>query len=105
VGFVIATALAFAFLDSPWRWVVIGLAAAWEGFEIALWLRYRNRRSITGAEAIVGTPGRALTACRPDGQVRVKGQIWKAHCAVGVGAGDDVVVESIDGIRLVVAPK
>jgi membrane-bound serine protease (ClpP class) len=104
MGFIIATILALVFLDTPWNWVVIGFAAAWEGFEIMLWLKYRKRRSITGAEAIVGTHGRALTDCRPDGQVRVKGQIWNAHCARGARAGDDVVVESIDGIHLVVAP-
>jgi membrane-bound ClpP family serine protease len=105
MGLVIGTILSFMFLDPPWRYLVLIPLAAWEAFEIWIWLRWRRVRSITGAEAIVGATGRALTDCRPDGQVRVKGQIWRAHCADGVDAGEDVVVGSFEGLRLTVAPR
>jgi membrane-bound serine protease (ClpP class) len=104
VSLVIGTTLAILFLDSPWRWFVIAALAALEGLEILLWLRLRRIRSITGAEGIVGTTGRALSDCDPDGQVRVKGQIWKATCPDGIAAGEDVVVEASEGLRLRVRP-
>ena len=104
MGLIIGTILAFIFLDWPWRVVVIGLLALYEGFEILLWLKWRKKRSITGAEALVGTVGKALSDVRPEGQVRVRGQIWQARCIDGVSAGDDVVVDRVDGLRLEVRP-
>jgi membrane-bound serine protease (ClpP class) len=100
VSLIIGTTLAFLFLDSPWRWIVIAVLAAVEGFEILLWLRLRRVRSLTGPEGIVGSKGRALSDCDPEGQVRVRGQIWKATCPAGAAAGDDVVVEGSEGLRL-----
>lgn len=104
MGFVIGTALAFIILDWPWRGVAIAAAAAYEGLEILLWLRWRKRRSITGAEAMVGATGKAISDLRPDGQVRVRGQIWNGHCPGGVSAGEDVVVAAVNGLRLEVRP-
>jgi membrane-bound serine protease (ClpP class) len=103
VSLIIGTTLAFLFLDSPWRWIVIVALVAVEGFEVVLWLRLRRMRSLTGPEGIVGSRGRALSDCDPEGQVRVKGQIWKATCPAGAAAGDDVVVEASEGLRLKVS--
>ena len=100
MSFIIGTTLAFLFLDSPWRWIVIAVLAAVEGFEMLLWLRLRRLRSLAGPEGIVGSKGRALSDCDPEGQVRVRGQIWKATCPAGAEAGDDVVVEGSEGLRL-----
>jgi membrane protein implicated in regulation of membrane protease activity len=105
MGLVIGTILSFMFLDPPWRYLVLVPLAAWEVFEIWIWLRWRRVRSITGSEAIVGAIGRALTDCRPHGQVRVKGQIWRAHCPEGVDEGSDVVVTAYEGLELTVAPR
>jgi membrane-bound serine protease (ClpP class) len=104
VSLAIGTTLAILFLDPPWRWIVIAALVALESLEILLWLRLRRIRSMTGAEGIVGTRGRALSDCDPDGQVRVKGQIWKATCPAGIAAGEDVVVEASEGLRLKVKP-
>jgi membrane protein implicated in regulation of membrane protease activity len=47
--------------------------------------------------------GVAITDCDPEGQIKVKGQIWKARCAEGVIAGSTVRVTAVDGLRLDVA--
>ncbi|MGH2808385.1 MAG: NfeD family protein, partial [Actinomycetota bacterium] len=91
--------------EGAWRVALIAAVALLELAEIALWLRWRKVRSSTGVEAMVGMHGVALSDCRPDGQVRVKGQIWKARCAEGVGAGEAVSVVAVDGLRLDVAPR
>ncbi|MBA3350181.1 MAG: hypothetical protein H0T12_06455, partial [Actinobacteria bacterium] len=78
--FVIGTLLSFLFLDAPWRYLILLPLALLEVADVALWLRWRKVRSATGAEGLRGIRGWALTDCRPDGQVRIKGQTWKAHC-------------------------
>jgi membrane-bound ClpP family serine protease len=98
--FALGVTLAFLFLDSPWRWIVIAVLAAVEVFEILLWLKLRRLRSMTGPEGLVGAVGRALTDCKPSGQVRVKGAIWKAHSDAGAAAGEEIVVTAIDGLQL-----
>jgi membrane protein implicated in regulation of membrane protease activity len=100
MSLVIGTLLAFYFLDWPWRWVVIAVLACVEIFELMLWLRLRRMRALTGVEAFVGEKGRALSDLRPEGQVRVKGQIWMAACPEGASVGEDVVVTAVDGLRI-----
>jgi membrane-bound serine protease (ClpP class) len=98
--FTIGVALAFIYLDWPGRIAVIAILGGIEVFEIALWLRLRKMRSITGEEALVGAKGRAMTNCRPQGQVRLRGAIWTAHSKSGVAAGDEVVVTATQGLKL-----
>ena len=86
------------------RYAVIAGGAAIELAEIAVWLRWRKMRAITGVESMVGLTGVAISDCAPDGQVRVKGQIWNAHCRPGVEAGASVRVTAVDGLRLEVDP-
>jgi membrane protein implicated in regulation of membrane protease activity len=35
--------------------------------------------------------------CRPTGRVRVHGEVWRATCPEGASAGDQVVVERVEG--------
>ncbi|HYZ19458.1 MAG TPA: NfeD family protein [Gaiellaceae bacterium] len=79
--------------------VEVGEAAFW------VWISKRRRPAI-GAEALPGATGVAVTDCRPRGQVRVAGELWRAVCAEGVSAGEDVVVEHVDGdLTLLVTRK
>jgi membrane protein implicated in regulation of membrane protease activity len=103
VLFIIGLILSLIFLEWPQQLFVILPLGLIEMAEVALWLRWRKVRSITGAEGIIGATGKAITDCRPDGQVMVRGQIWKAVSRSGVGANEDVVVIGVDGITLEVA--
>lgn len=96
----IGVILAWVLLDGVLRIAVIAALALFEVFEISLWLRWRRKRSITGAEAIVGTRGVAVTDCRPSGQVRVRGQLWKAIAEGDVEATEPIEVVGVEGIRL-----
>ena len=104
MAFVVALTLGFLFLDGWWRYALIAGGALIEIAEIGVWLRWRNVRATTGIETMIGMTGVALTECAPDGQVKIKGQIWKAHCAEGVAAGASVRVDAIEGLRLDVSP-
>ena len=43
-------------------------------------------------------------ACRPLGEVSVRGEIWQARCEAGADAGDIVRIVGLDGLTLVVEP-
>ena len=105
MSLIVGTILAFMFLEWPWRGlVVLGLFLV-EGVEIWLWLKLRKMPSSTGVEAMVGAHGRAVTDCNPEGQVRVKGQLWRARCRVGVRAGDHITVTGVRGLELEVTKR
>jgi membrane protein implicated in regulation of membrane protease activity len=100
LSLIIAILLAAFYLDPPWGVVVVLLAAAWEGLEIAIFLRWRKRRPLMGPETLIGARGIAVTGCRPDGQARVAGRFWTVTCATGAEPGEPVIVEGVDGTRL-----
>ena len=105
MGLFVALALAILVLDEPWSWLAVGAGAAWEIAETTLIVRWsQRRRSVVGAEALVGRRAIVAADCMPDGQVRVAGELWRARCEAGAGAGDEVVVREVDGLTLVVEP-
>jgi membrane protein implicated in regulation of membrane protease activity len=103
---VVAILAALFWLPPIWGLAAVVGAVAVELAEIAVFIWYSKRRRVTtGAEGLVGTIGIAVTPCEPEGQVRVEGELWKARCAEGARAGEQVVVEAIESpLTLVVAP-
>src|SRR5687768_5453751 len=84
---------------------LVAVALVAEIGELVLWRRFLDRiRVSTGAEALPGTTGEAITACDPEGSVRVRGEIWKARSDSPVARGEQIVVEAVDGLTLSVAP-
>ena len=104
MAFVVALTLGFLFLDGWMRYALIAGGALIEIAEIGVWLRWRKVNSTTGIETLVGTSGVAITACEPEGQVKIRGAIWKAHCTEGVSEGAPVRVDAVEGLRLDVSP-
>ena len=41
---------------------------------------------------MIGETATVVTTCRPDGQVRVGGEIWAARCDEGADIGDEVSI-------------
>lgn len=102
---VVSLLLAIFVLDEPWSWIVVAVGGTLELAESWLYVRWsRRRRPHVGVEALVGRRAIVITDCSPDGQVRVGGELWQAHCEAGATAGDEVVVRVVDGLKLVVEP-
>ena len=97
---IIGIFVAFAFFDGLWRLVILGAFLLFDALEIYVWLRWRKKKSVTGAEGIIGARGVAITDCNPEGQVRVKGQTWKALAEDHLEAGDNLEVVAVTGIQL-----
>jgi membrane protein implicated in regulation of membrane protease activity len=103
MGLVVALLVAVLLLEEPWNWVVVGIGATWEIAETVLIVRWsQRRRSVVGTEALVGRVGVVAGDCMPEGQVRIAGELWRARCAGGAAAGDEVVIREVDGLTLVV---
>ena len=102
---IIGATLAYFFLEGTARVVVIVALLVSDVIEIAIWLRWRKRRSSTGAEGMIGRTGVAITECAPEGKVRVMGQIWNASSREPLAAGQEVEVTATEGLRLHVARR
>ena len=101
---VLAVLAAVFWLPTGWGIAVVAGATVVEVAEVGFWFWLsRRRKAVTGAEALPGSLGIVVTACRPEGQVRVDGELWRARCEEGADLGDEVVVERLDpGLVLVV---
>lgn len=101
----VAILLAIFVLDEPWSWLAVGAAGVLELAETWMFVRWsQRRRSVVGAEALIGQRAVVAADCMPLGQVRVAGELWQARCGSGAAVGDQVVVRELDGLTLVVEP-
>jgi membrane-bound serine protease (ClpP class) len=58
-----------------------------------------------GAETLIGATARVVSDCRPLGQVRLRGELWRARCEAGASAGDTIRIVDRDGLTLLVEPE
>ena len=101
--FVIAVILAVFVVPSPWGLVLVGVAAVVEIGETFFWIWLSQRhRAKVGAETLIGARAEVASPCRPVGQVRIQGELWKARCEGGADQGDIVRVVERNGLTLLV---
>ncbi len=63
-------------------------------------LRARRNKVQTGNEALLGTRAIAQTALNPNGHVLVRGELWQAHAAHPIAAGETVLIRDRNGLLL-----
>jgi membrane-bound serine protease (ClpP class) len=96
-----AILLAIFVVPPAWRIPVVLAGGAIEVGESLFWIWLsKRRRPSVGVETLLGAHATVVTPCRPLGQVRVQGELWQARCDEGADPGDDVRVESVDGLTL-----
>jgi membrane protein implicated in regulation of membrane protease activity len=100
---VVAIIAVLVWIEGPWSYVVVGVAAAIEIGEAWFWwwLSHRRRPAV-GVETLVGARATVVGPCRPLGQVRVQGELWEARCERGADVGEVVTVAAVEGLMLVV---
>ncbi|OPL12912.1 MAG: hypothetical protein AVO38_14305 [delta proteobacterium ML8_D] len=88
--------------------LIISVALVISGFLFivirAVYMVHRTR-PVTGKEGIIGSTAVVSSALKPEGQVRVSGEIWQAVSETGkhIRKGEKVAVRSIDGLTLIVS--
>jgi membrane protein implicated in regulation of membrane protease activity len=98
-----AILLAIFVLDRPWDIVVVVAAVAIEIGEATVFIWWSQRRKATvGAETLVGETAVVVQELRPEGRVRLQGELWRARCDDGaaVAVGAQVRVRALDGLTL-----
>lgn len=99
-----AILLAVFVLPPLWGLVAVTVAAVVEIGEFFFWIWLSRRRGVqAGAEALVGKTARVVAPCRPDGRVRVEGELWRARCEAGADVGESVRIVSVEELTLEVA--
>jgi membrane-bound serine protease (ClpP class) len=94
------------FIPDPWRVVILLVAALIEVGELYLWIKYLRRfRVKTGTEGMIGERAEVLAGLDPEGQVRVRGEIWNARSTAPVTAGGAVRIQAVEGLTLLVEPE
>src|SRR5712691_7561392 len=74
--------LAIFVVPAPWGQLLVGGALVWEVVEKLLLLWYSKRMPpAIGREALIGLPVTAVSACLPEGWVKLGGERWKARCS------------------------
>jgi membrane-bound serine protease (ClpP class) len=73
-------------------------------FLMALALKARRNKVVTGEQGLIGEVGVAQTALLPRGKVFVHGELWDAVSSMSVAAGERVTVRKVDGLQLEVDP-
>jgi membrane protein implicated in regulation of membrane protease activity len=102
--FVLLAIVLLLLLPSPWNLVGFVVCLVLFPGEVYVWHRkVRGNRKVVGAQTLIGAPGTVVSVCRPDGQVRVRGEIWAARCDQGADRGDPVTVVGRDELTLIVA--
>jgi len=64
----------------------------------------RKRKSISGAEGMVGQVVEVKQWNTTDGQVFVNGELWRAICEVPLVKGDKAIIHNVEGLTLKVEP-
>ncbi len=112
IGGVIALFLgSMMLIDSPLEFMQISLSAIitnavlnilFFAFVIALVVKARKRRKVSGADELIGKAATVLVAIAKNGQGKVKvfGEIWNAVSDTPFQEGDRVKIESIKGLTL-----
>jgi membrane-bound serine protease (ClpP class) len=88
---------------------VIPVAVSFAGILLFLGrlaLQAQRLPPVTGASGLIGLRGRARTLLGPgvDGQIDVRGEIWRAESTASLNAGDPVRVMAVNGLTLLVEP-
>jgi membrane protein implicated in regulation of membrane protease activity len=96
-----AIALALFVLPPGWGLAAVVLGIAIEIAEVGFWIRFLRRYRVqTGSEGLIGLTGEVIEACDPRGRIRLRGEIWHAHCSSRAGVGERVEVTGVEGLTL-----
>jgi membrane protein implicated in regulation of membrane protease activity len=105
VIFLTGIALALFVVPEAWRIPVVAGFAILEVVETAVtWQISRRGAPKVGPETLIGAIGRVVKNCRPDGSVRVRGEIWLARCESGASVGQRVRVVGRERLTLLLEP-
>ncbi len=110
VGAAVSLVLGSVFLFPPSEgmvrvspWLIGGVTLASIGFfgvALSAAMRAQRLRAQVTAETVVGQRGVVTTAIDPVGTVQVHSELWTAVADESIGAGEEVEVTALEGLRV-----
>ncbi len=86
---------------SDWSYHIVHALIFLSSLVIALLVvKALRRKPVTGEEGLTGARGSVLNRTGVEYQVQIQGEIWQALCDEALLPGEDIVVDSVDGLRL-----
>ena len=88
------------------RQALVAFMAVWAVF--AMWLfifttNVLNKQAEAGLTSMAGVTGEAASALDPEGQVKIRGELWQAVSDEGkIEAGEEIIVAAERGLKLTV---
>ncbi len=79
--------------------VSLGLISS---FLISRIIQAHRKKTISGREALIGQTALAKTGIAPEGKVFIHGEIWNARSSEKIKKGEQVVIEKVEGLKLIV---
>ncbi len=76
--------------------------AAFFVFAVSMAVKARLAQPSTGREGLVGEIGIAITPIKPEGDVKVHGEIWHASSSEAIKKGEKIKIKAVNGLELVV---
>jgi len=102
--FLIVAIVVLLLAPSPWNLVGFAIGLVVFVCELLFWRRrVRGVRKEVGAGTLIGREATVVSACRPDGQVRLGGETWAARCFEGADVGEAVTIVGLDELTLTVS--
>jgi len=115
---IVSTSAVEAALFVIWRWVLpewgieiplvalIAVMAAYAVFAVVdFWFvtKVLKRQTVVGLPSMVGSKGKVASPLAPEGQVRIKSELWGAESPDrNIDIGEEVMVVGQDGLKLIV---
>jgi membrane-bound serine protease (ClpP class) len=115
---IVSTLAVEAALFTIWRWVLpeweieiplavlIGVMIFWAIFAVVdFWFvtRTLRRQAVIGLPTMIGSRGKVMAPLAPEGQVRIRGELWGAESIdSNIDRGEEVLVVGQDGLKLIV---
>jgi membrane-bound serine protease (ClpP class) len=84
--------------------IIIGSMVLWLGWSVFTYrkgTRALERKPVNGLVDMKGMTGEAIEDMRPDGMVKIRGELWSARSVSGdIAGGTKVVVVARNGLKL-----
>ncbi|RLB58157.1 MAG: nodulation protein NfeD [Deltaproteobacteria bacterium] len=80
--------------------LIISIVAAFFAYALYKVAKAKKRKPKIGYGDLVGMNGIAITDINPDGQVKVRGEIWNAQADEYIGKGENVIVIAQERLKL-----
>ncbi|MBA3037860.1 MAG: hypothetical protein FP814_15395 [Desulfobacterium sp.] len=73
-------------------------------FPLIMYIKDRKKKSVCGADSMIGKTGEIKYWKETEGKIFVNGELWRAVSKFPMSAGDRAVIRDLEGLTMNVTP-